>query len=221
MTVEQYLALITSKYQNQPDFTAMVSADVGILVQIQTLLQSMIPLFDIDQAVGDQLDIIGKWVGVSRNIDVPISDVYFSWDEDASLGWDYGTWQPANAPTNVTVLPDDAYLTLLRAKIAANSWNGTTEGAYTIWEAVFPTFTILIQDYENMTYALCVVGGIIDSLTLALIVGGYIPLKPEAVLVAAYYVSTDTNPAFCWDVPEGALVAGWDEGSWLQELAPT
>ena len=223
MTVQDYLDLIPSANANQPNFTAMISQLTGLLVYIQGLFSSMVPLFDLSTPpVGNQLDIIGQWVGVTRNVNIPIEGVYFSWDgDDAGVGWDYGTWQPYNAPSTITTLPDDAYLTLIRAKIAANNWDGTIDGAYEIWDAVFPTFTILIQDHQNMTYALAIIGGIVDSLTLALITGGYIPLRPEGVLITEYFVSTDSNPAFAWDVESPPSLAGWDEGSWLRELAPT
>ncbi len=220
MTEQEYLDLITSQFREKPKFTAMVASDVAPQVQVQTLLQQMLPRFDVDTAVGSQLDVIGVWVGVSRNISIPIPDVYFTWDDVYTLGWEYGTWQPANLPAEVTVLPDDAYRTLIKAKIAANQWEGTTTGAYAIWSQIFTTTTILIQDNQDMSYALAVVGGIIDSLTLALITGGYIPLKPEGVRVSAYYVSIDDGPVFSWDV-ESDLLGGWDEGSWVRELAPT
>jgi hypothetical protein len=215
--VQDYLDLITSAFQGKPNFTAVITALVSAPVQIQTVMQSMIPLFDIDVAVGSQLDIIGQWVGVSRNIAIPITGVFFSWDGDFSVGWDFGSWQPSSAPTEITSLPDDAYRTLIRAKIAANRWDGTTTGAYAIWEQVFPDTTILIQDNQDMTYDLAVVGGLIDSLTLALLTGGYIPLKPEGVLVAAYYVSVDTGPVFGWDV-ESIQLGGWNEASWVREI---
>lgn len=220
MTTQDYLNLVTSQFREQPNYTAMISADVATQVQVQTLLQQMIPLFDVDVAVGDQLDIIGKWVGVSRSIAIPIPGVYFTWDGDFTVGWEYGTWQPSSLPSDVTVLPDDAYRVLIKAKIAANQWDGTTTGAYAIWDRVFTETTILIQDNQDMTYALAVVGGIIDSLTLALITGGYIPLKPEGVRVSAYYVSVDDGPVFGWDVGTD-LLGGWDEASWVRELAPT
>jgi hypothetical protein len=109
---------------------------------------------------------------------------------------------------------------LIRAKIAANRWDGTIEGAYIIWDEIFPQFTILIQDNQNMTYALAVVGGIVDSLTLALLTGGYIPLKPEGVAVSYYYVSVDSDKVFGWDVDSSGL-GGWDEAAWVREIEPT
>lgn len=219
-TLVDYLNIITSEYRNQPNFIAMVSADIGVPLQVQALMESMIPLFDLDLAVGAQLDVIGKWVGISRYIAIPIPGVFFTWDGvDPSVGWDYGTWQPANLPAEVTSLPDDAYLLLIKAKIAANQWDGTVPGAYAIWDTLFPTTTILIQDNQNMTYDLAIVGGIIDSLSLALITGGYIPLKPEGVRVHEYFISPDTNPLFGWDV-ESAYLGGWNEASWAIEVSP-
>jgi len=221
MTIDEYLDLITSAWRQKPKFTAMVSADVSVQVRVQDLLASLIEAYDVDTAVGSQLDVIGQWVGISRRVNVPIANVYFSWNADYTLGWEYGTWQPANQPFSVTVLPDDSYRTLIRAKIAANLWDGTTDRAYAIWDAVFPTITILIQDHQNMSYDLAFVGGIIDSLTLALITGGYIPLKPEGVKVNVYYIPINPGPMFCWDLDETTLVAGWETGSWAREVVPS
>lgn len=223
MILKDYLDLITSAFRQKPKFVATVTLDTSVQVRVQELLASMIPKFDVDDAVGAQLDIIGKWVGVSRNIAIPIpsTGIYFKWDgTDDTVGWDFGSWRDANQPVDITSLPDDAYRTLLRAKIAANKWDGTTDGAYAIWDEIFPNFTILIQDNQNMTYAIAIAGGIVDSLTLALLTGGYIPLKPEGVLVDYYYVSIDAGKVFGWDV-ESTVLGGWDDGSWVREIAPT
>lgn len=219
-TVDDYLNLITSEHRDKPNFVATVKANVEVFVQAQNLLLSMIPIFDLDTAIGDQLDILGEWVGVSRNVNVPIPGVYFSWDGDFTVGWDFGTWQGDLTPFEVTVLPDDAYRTLIRAKIAANHWDGTTEGAYAIWDQLFPNITILIQDNLNMSYDLAIVGGIVDSLTAALITGGYIPLKPEGVKVNEYFFPVNTGPLFGFDINNDFL-QGWDSGSWAREVAPT
>ena len=221
MTIQDYLDLITSAWNQKPKFTAMVSFGVSVQVQVQKLLNSMIPLFDLSTPpVGNQLDIIGEWVGITRDVSIPIAGVYFTWDGPANQGWDYGSWQPYNKPVTITQLPDDAFLTLIVAKISANQWDGTTNGAYKIWSSIFPKYTILIQDYNNMSYALCLIGNIVDSLTLALLTGGYIPLKPEGVLVRQYFTSVDSNPAFCWDAPLTEFVGGWNEASWLAVNLP-
>lgn len=219
MTVQDYLDLVTSQYANQPDFLAVLTANTKAPAQVQALLSAMISLFDLDTPpVGEQLDIIGQWVGVSRQVSIPITDIYFTWDGTEATGWDRGSWPSAGTPTTITQLPDDAYLALIRGTIAANNWDGTTNGAYEIWDLLFPDFTIIIQDYENMSYALGIVGGIIDSLTLALITGGYIKLRPEGVRISKYFISQGTNPVFSWDL-DTTYLKGWDTGYWATEIA--
>jgi hypothetical protein len=220
-TVETYQNYITSEYQEQPNFQAVIAASVAVYVQIQSLLNSMIPIFDLSQApVGNQLDILGQWAGISRIINSPFSDIFFSWDDQASDGWDFGIWQDPNNPTDIISLPDGAYLTLILAKIAANSWDGTTEGAYAIFAQLFPQYVLMYQDYQNMTFAVAIQGAVPDSLTLALLTGGYLPLRPEGVEITEYFVPVDTNPLFAWDCDSSSL-GGWDTSSWAREILPT
>lgn len=221
MTEQDYLDLITPYFSKQPDFTAMISADVSPMVQVQALLSAMIPLFDLDTPpVGDQLDIIGLWAGITRNVVIPTTGIYFAWNSTAALGWNSGSWEPIPPPSEITSLPDDAYLLLIRAKIAANNWNGTTDGLYAIYALLFPDNVVLIQDYQNMTYAIGITGPALSAISIALLAGGYIPLRPEGVLITGYYFPVDANPAFAWDV-ENDNLEGWDEGSWLSQVDPT
>ena len=152
MTIDEYLNLITSQHRDKPKFVATVQAMAVNYVYLQDLLRSLHSYFDIDTALGNQLDIIGEWVGVGRNVNIPIDGVYFSWNDTASTGWNNGVWNGANDPTSgVTMLPDDSYRLLLKAKIAANSWDGTIPSMMELWETVFPGSHLLIQDNQNMT----------------------------------------------------------------------
>jgi Protein of unknown function (DUF2612) len=222
-TPQTYLDLITSEHQNQPNFSAMILQIAAAFVQMQNLAISMEEeggIFDLSTPpVGDQLDIIGQWVGISRYLAIPIEGVYFSWDDTSQDGWDFGAWfDPVNPGTNITVLSDPFYLTLILAKIAANSWDGTTEGAYAIWNIVFPGLVILIQDNENMSFDIAIQGTILDSVTQALLTQGLIPLKPEGVRINSYYLPVNTGPLFGWDM-DTPYVQGWDDGSWTMVVA--
>lgn len=213
-----YTNLITSKHSDKPKFVAMVAFIADIFCTIQNVMLSMIDAFDVDLASGVQLDQIGVWVGISRNVAIALPPVTFSWDgTDPTVGWDMGIWEGVT-PGAVTVLPDDVYRTLIRAKIASNSWDGTTNGAYKIWESIFPDLNILIQDNNNMSYELAIVGGTIDSLTLALLTGGYIKLKPEGIQVTNYYIPSGSGSIFGYDL-DTEFVQGWDEGSWTQVVS--
>lgn len=217
MTVLDYLNLITSAWRQKPKFTAMVQSNVEVQVRVQDLLASMIPKFDVDIAEGDQLDIIGKWVGISREIAIPIPGVFFSWDGAAEVGWDFGVWKDDRNATEITILPDDVYRTFVKAKIASNRWDGSLGGMYEVWDSVFTDITIFVQDNQNMSYDIGFVGRPVDSLTLALIEGGYLPLKPSGVRVNVIYSPIDDNRIFAWD-SDTEIFAGWDIGSWVREL---
>lgn len=216
--VESYLNLITSQHRQKPKFSAMVQVGAGAYVHIQDLLNSMIPLFDVDAAIGQQLDVIGVWVGISRDIPIPIpgSDVFFTWDSTSDKGWDQGVWRSEVGQTEITSLPDDVYRIFIKAKIAANRWDGSLEEMYSIWDTVFTDITIFVQDNQDMSYGIGFVGRPVDSLTLALIQQGYLPLKPEGIRINVIYSPIDDNRLFAWDI-DTTIMGGWDDASWARE----
>lgn len=217
LILEDYLKLIPAENRQKPNFIAMVSDGVSALVDIQRVFESMIPKFDIDLATGEQLDIIGLWAGITRNVEVPIPGVYFSWDTTDAQGWEYGIWRADKEPASITVLPDDVFRTFIKAKIAANRWNGTLQDMYAVWDSVFTDITLFVQDNQNMSYNIGFAGRPIDSLTLALIQQGYLPLKPEGVRVEIIYAPVDANRIFAWDT-DNTIFGGWDEASWARIL---
>lgn len=219
-TPETYTNLITSEHADKPNYMEMIRRVAEIFVQVQDVLGSLRgAAFDLETAVGKQLDVLGEWVGVTRNIPVPITGVYFTWDDTDSVGWEYGIWENPFEPDGVVTLPDDVYRNLLRARIAANRWDGTTPNAYEIWSIIFPNTQLMIIDYQDMSMAMGLVGGTVDSLTVGLLTNGLIPLKPEGVRVRAYYIPVNDGPLFGWDV-DSEFLEGWDTGNWAQEMSP-
>lgn len=208
---EYYRQLITSEHRDHPLFEAVVGALTSPMVDRSASELPLIPAFNLDGATGAQLDAVGLWVGVTRNLKTPLVGVYFSWDATAALGWDSGSWKgPFDADSGLLSLPDDVYRRLLRARIAANYWDGTIPGATAVWSSVFDgNQSIVIQDNQDMTMLVGFVGGIISAIDQALLTGGYLPLKPAGVRIVAYAVPVDTNPLFAWDISlPGFLVDG-------------
>ena len=58
-----------------------------------------------------------------------------------------------------------------------------------------------------------------DAVTQALLMGNYIPLKPEGVRVRWYAVTQDGGPLFAWGCESDGL-AGWGGGHWPTVLWP-
>jgi hypothetical protein len=135
--VTDYTGLVTSEHADKPNFMAMVGGVAQAFVDIQNQLSATPPAFDLDSAVGVQLDAVGLWVGVTRNVSTPLTGVYFSLDT-VGLGFDQGVWQgPFDPTTGVVSLDDDTYRLLIRAKIGANSWDGTLGTSAAILNTIF------------------------------------------------------------------------------------
>lgn len=214
--VQPWLDLITSEHNQRPKFMDMLENNFQPYADDIAALDSMIMLFDVDVAVGDQLDILGQWIGVSRRISVPLTGVYFSLDT-ALLGFDQGSWySPFNPLGGLVILSDGAYRTLLRARITNNQWDGTIPGAYQVWNTAFAGtgIGILIQDLGNMHMIMALTGVIPDAVTLALFKGGYLNIKPATVKIDAYLTPTVLGaPYFGFDV-ENSSISGFDVGAW-------
>lgn len=218
----KYTELITSEHNQKPKYMAMVEGVTQPLADVRTFLKSIPGYFDLDTAIGNQLDILGEWIGRSRRVAVPITNVYFSWD-DSSVGWDAGVWKGEFDPDSGLVsLPDDSYRLLLKAKVAANRWDGTIPSAYDIWEEAFANTgaLIIIQDNQDMSMVVGIAGATLDLVSQAILTQGYIPLKPEGVRINYYAISVTDGPLFGWDV-ENDAISGWDTGGWALELQPS
>jgi hypothetical protein len=181
-TPAQYLDLITSEHQDLPLYTAFLSVFLQGQVDLQNVLTSLPAAFDVDSAVGVQLDQVGVRVGISRAVSTPLTSVYFSWDTDG-LGWDQATWQGEFDPdTGITLLSDEAYRQVIKGKIAANHWDGTVAGAKEVWEMAFGPGMLKLTDNQNMTVTMTWIGAAApDVVTRQLITLGYFNLKPAGV----------------------------------------
>jgi len=56
--ITRYLNLVTSQHQNKPKFMAWLSNPLRILDDTAILANSFYSYFDIDRAIGAQLDIL-------------------------------------------------------------------------------------------------------------------------------------------------------------------
>lgn len=183
MTTDEYVALITQEHAAKSKFVATVTASVSPFAKIQQVMKKMVSDFDVDTAIGVQLDIVALWVGVTRTIGIPISGYYFTWDDVATDGWDNGVWKGLGDPdAGFTVLPDDLFRALIKAKIQANHWKGDIAGAYdVINEALSVNDVVKIVDNQNMTMTVQVQGGVLPAVEQAIVMQGYLPIKPAGV----------------------------------------
>lgn len=199
MTADEYIHIITQEHRHKPRYQATVRASVEPLADLQAKMRKFIRDFDVDEAIGAQLDTIGRWVGIGRTVAVPISDYYFTWDYNDQTGWDAGVWEGyGDDKFDQYDLPDDLYRRVIYAKIILNSWKGrkgTIEEAYNVFNSALsvPNSVRIIdgeyrQNVPTNVFSWDETGKGWD----------------EAVWETPVY------PIFAWDT----LGQGWDEAIW-------
>lgn len=187
----EYTGLVTSQHQDKPLFLAMVALFTSASVDQQNTLATVPGLYDLDTAVGEQLDTIGLWVGFGRYQFVP------------TIG--------------TVTLPDADYRTLLRAKILGNHWDGGMETLQTILGKIFPGsgITMFAVDNQDMSMDIYIVGGTPSSLQIALLKGGLLVPKPEGVRLNGFVLVS--GALFGLDL-ETTGIAGLDVGAFATYL---
>lgn len=218
MTLSDYIDLITSQHRSRPKFRGVTAAAVAPLALTVGMVDtSMLQAWDIDTAIGTQLDQVGEWIGATRYVEQPLVGVYFSWDDVVETGWGHGYWQGKYDPsTGVIALADDVYRLVLYAKIASNNWPGTRETIEAIWDdSLGDTSTLALVDHQDMSITIGLQGIEINDVLLYILTSGRIPLKPEGVRLREYIVSDDRIFGFDADSP---TIGGWDEASWGSEI---
>ncbi|MFU9135778.1 DUF2612 domain-containing protein [Erwinia tasmaniensis] len=217
--MSQYTDLITNYHRDKPLFTGHIDLSTQPFIDTLGTTQRLITAFDIDDAIGSQLDILGEWIGRTRIVAKPIAGIYFSWDTEV-VGYDQGVWQgPYDPDAGFTRLSDDVYRSILKAKIAINSWDGTNDSLPSILDAalVGTGLSMQIVDNQDMTVSI----GVFPDTTisevslelLAAIRQGYLTVKAAGVYAGEILTPSAGNQFFGFDL-DNHYIAGFDEGAW-------
>lgn len=197
---EKYLNLITSEHKTKPMYKSYVEAYLKQLSigtnQEGTVTPLTTPginnyylaaneLFNIETAVGSQLDIIGELVGLGRKL-------------------------PVDSDNIENPLNDETYRLLLRAKLLKNNWNGTFEGIQTLIGKLFPDYPWELVDNQDMSITFNIIYADIPDDVRELFTLGYIIPKPAGVNIK---YNIQNAQAFGWDL-QSDFVAGWETGIW-------
>src|SRR5271166_1902648 len=121
-SLADYLALVPPYNARDPNFMAELALVLQPFADQQTFLASLPQAFSVATSIGVQEDAVGKWVGVSRNIPVPVENPWFTLDF-AGLGFDQGYWFGPYDGQALVALDDDTFRRLIYAKIIANNCN--------------------------------------------------------------------------------------------------
>lgn len=175
--IDKYRKLLTSEYRHSPKLISWMLWILGEGTTYTNFIQMFVEAFDLDFAIGQQLDSIGRLVGVKRLLDFIPS----------------GGESP--------LLDDETYRFLIKATIIKNTWKGKLDDLYSAWKVLYPDSRLFqIQDLQDMTFNV-IIAGDFSGLQKELISKGYIIPKPEGVRINLMTI-TDTSgyPLFSYDL---------------------
>lgn len=184
LLVNNYLNLITSEHRMKPKYVSMLENVFEMYSDESSALDDVNYRMDIDDAIGDQLDILGEYIGQSRVLNVEITGA------SSTLG-------------------DEDYRFLLKSKIAQNNWKGTIEELYDIWEEMFPDIELIVYDNQDMTCTLLIIGSM-TSIQIQLLLLDFLIPKPCGVKYNYTFVS---RTLFAYDL-DNERYAGYNTGYW-------
>ncbi|EEJ0779831.1 DUF2612 domain-containing protein [Salmonella enterica] len=217
--MSKYTDLITNYHATKPKFVEHIDLVTRPLAETSAAINGLINAFDIDNAAGVQLDILGQWIGLSRVVSQPISGVYFSWDTDG-LGYGQGVWQgPYDPDEGYTTLSDDTYRLILKAKIAINHWDGQNDSLPAILDMATAGSGLRMQivDNQDMTVSVRLFPDtdISDASLeiLAVIRQGYLTVKAAGVYAGEIEVPSTGSRFFGFDI-DNEYTGGFDECAW-------
>lgn len=220
--VSTWLNRITSEHADKPNFMAMVAASLQPAADLSLTYHNITSAYDLRTAVGKQLDVLGQWVGVSRELTAPLAGVYFSFDT-VSVGFDEGLWLgPYDVTTGLVQLPDQYYRVLIASHILDNYWDGSLIDAYILADVVFSSFgySVFIEDLANLSIYIGLLGSAPPpAIVMALLTSGKLDIKPATVKVAGYLTQADAGPMFAFDL-NNIHFAGFDVGTWATITTP-
>lgn len=212
----EYTALIAGSHVGKPLFTKWVYTLTDPLLQARERLAQMVQDFDVDTAVGPQLDAIGVRVGIGRELPLKLTDVYFALDDVDGIGLDLGVWKgPYDPGDGLVSLGDDTYRAVIKAKILANSWNGQNGTLPDLISQTLALFGIQskildMQDKQTMHVAIHLSRSGTPPVVWDLISRRIIDITAAGVSLQI----VNNDPWFGLD-NDTASVKGLDEGYWF------
>ena len=181
-----YLNLVTSEHSTKPKYMAWLSVLLTPLIDAIKLNEDVKKAFDLNTAIGAQLNIIGKWLEQPRQVG----------------------FQPTDGSSSV--LNDNYYRTVLKAKVVKNQWKGTISNFYSFWNVLFKgqPLQIYLVDNQDMEPVAIIWSSSVDQMMQDLIANNYIVPKPAGLGLTVRRIDSDTTFGFF-----GTEFTGFDTGT--------
>ena len=186
---EQALSRIYAQYRDKPKAVKWLEIVGTQANKLESVYQDIRFTYDIDTANTDELNIIGRIVGIGRSF-----ESVFQFDSAQFGRSQFGRSQftPAKG-INDQELNNDTYRLLLKAKIAKNNSDATLDGMIEAIKFIVSMDNVSILDNEDMTFLVSF--GALTSLELVALNNFDIIPKPQGVKFDGY-INQVLSPQF-------------------------
>lgn len=164
-----------SQYQAKTKLMAWVGINGEVGNEIEAVYQHILDSYDIDTAGTNELDVIGRIVGVARTFD----------SQDYTDAFEFGATQfnraqfRAGSGINIQPLNNAIYRLLIKSKISKNSNDATIDGMIVALSFLLETDGIVVVDNEDMTFSF--IFDVLTRLERIVITSFDIIAKPQGV----------------------------------------
>ena len=188
---EQIRSRVYGQYRNSPKMIQWLLINGEIGNELQSVIDDVITSYDIDIAIGKQLDIIGRIVGVGREV---IGDITFQTTMFGRASSQFGRQSSQFSPQDVAgnePLSDEYYRVLIRAKIAKNNSDATIDSIIKGVEFILPNGApIVLRDNEDMSFAIDIYGSV-SAIERKILSSIDVVPRPQGVKFSGYRVMSD------------------------------
>ncbi|MCK9802081.1 DUF2612 domain-containing protein [Pseudomonas sp. MAFF 302030] len=173
---------IYAQYRDKPKAVAWYAIARAFGGSIEAAAQAVRKSYDIDTAVGEQLNVIGRIVVAPRSFvgAMPMNPGLFDLTDGDEFGDDEAMFSALTIDQDGQ-LSDDLYRLVIKAKIVKNNGDATIENILDGMNFLLPKANVLrVTDGEDMSFSIEFYGQITNLERFALLNAGLVP-KPQAV----------------------------------------
>lgn len=147
---------IYAQYGDKPKAVKWLDIVPDMGEQISAVYEDVRNSYDIDANEGEQLNVIGRIVGIDRSFESQVFydvDTYFGADNDASQFGGIDSQFETTGKSISNDVSDSIYRVLLKAKIAKNNSDATLDGIVHALSYITSSSPIQVIDNEDMTFS--------------------------------------------------------------------
>jgi hypothetical protein len=219
--VNDYALLLIKQYFSKPNARAEIETIAENFERPYNIMRQFPDALDVDLAIGDALDKVGKIVGVPRNVPLVIGKIAFGFDDNPTKarGFDDKFGPAISAPFYDKFTPpytdqqlnDFDYRFIIKAKIAVNNTSAfiDSDERISIQDVIQRAFNgqAFVVDKKNMSLWLYITPAI-DLDRLRLITALKLLPKPQGV---RYDLIVQAAPALTFGFDDNPLALGFGD----------